>query len=89
MRLRRNHIKRLMDQCDDASDAIRAQELRVSEAEAQLAAARETLASRSRDVEVFEKHRARLKGRFNSEEERKEALDQEEMANIIFLQGRM
>ena len=88
VRLRRDYIGRLQGECDDASDATRAQELSVSEAEERLASARETLASRSRDVEVLEKHRARLESRFNDEAGRKEALDQEEMANVIFLQGR-
>jgi flagellar biosynthesis chaperone FliJ len=88
MRLRRDHIGRLRDECDDASDATRAQELSVSEAGERLTAARQTLSSRSRDVEVLEKHRARLETRFNREAGRKEALDQEEMANIIFLRGR-
>ena len=88
MRLRRDYIGRLQGECDDASEATRAQELSVSEAEERLAAARETLASRSRDVEVLEKHRTRLERRFNDEAGRKEAFDQEEMANVIFLQGR-
>jgi flagellar biosynthesis chaperone FliJ len=88
MLLRRAYIDRLKDECDDASDATRAQELMVSEAEEQVAAARGTLASATRDVEVLEKHRARLERRFNDEAGRKEALDQEEMANVIFLQGR-
>jgi hypothetical protein len=88
MQLRRDYIARLKDECDDASDATRAQELRVSETEERLAAARETLASASRDLEVLQKHRARLERRFNEEAGRKEALDLEEMANVIFLQGR-
>lgn len=88
MLLRRDYIGRLKDECDDASDATGAQELRVTEAGERLAAARETLASASREVEVLEKHRARLERRFNDEAGRKEALDQEEMANVIFLQGR-
>jgi hypothetical protein len=88
MRFRRDHIARLVDEDDAASDAMRAQELSVSEAEERLAAARETLAFRSRDVESLEKHRAKLERRFNDEAGRKEALDQEEMANDIFLKGR-
>lgn len=88
MRFRRDHIARLVDEYDAASDAIRAQELSVTEAEERLAAARDTLGSRSRDVETLEKHRAKLERRFNDEAARKEALDQEEMANVIFLNGR-
>src|SRR5262249_26521859 len=88
MRLRRGHIERLHDHWLEASKATRAQEVSVTEAEERLGAARRTLASRSRDVEVLEKHRARLERRFNNEVERKEALDQEEMAHVIFLRGR-
>jgi flagellar biosynthesis chaperone FliJ len=87
MRLRRDHVGRLYDEWRDAAKATRAQEVSVNEAGDRLAAARDTLASRSRDVEVLEKHRARLKRRFNQEIERKEALGQEEMANVIFLRG--
>jgi flagellar biosynthesis chaperone FliJ len=88
MRLRRDHIGRLRDDWLNASKATRAQEVSVNEAEERLGAARETLASRSRDVEVLQKHRTRLERRFNIEAERKEALDQEEMANVIFRRGR-
>jgi YscO-like protein len=86
VRLRRDHIERLKDECNDSSDATRAQEVRVSEAEERFTGARQTLAARCRDVEVLEKHRARLEHRFIRELEQKEALAQEEMANIIFLQ---
>jgi flagellar biosynthesis chaperone FliJ len=86
--LKRDYIARLKDECDDASDATRAQELRVSETEERVTAGRETLAAASRDLEVLEKHRERLERRFNDEAKRKEALNQEEMANVIYLQGR-
>jgi len=88
VRLRRDHVGRLYDEWREAAKATRAQEVSVNEAGDRLAAARKMLASRSRDVEVLEKHRARLERRFNNEAERKEALDQEEMANVIFLRGR-
>jgi chromosome segregation ATPase len=88
MRLKRAHIHRLEEQNERAVAETKAQELSVTEADERLAAARETLASRSGDVEVLEKHRARLERRFRAETEKKEALDQEEMANVIFLQGR-
>jgi hypothetical protein len=78
----------LRDDYDRASDATRAQELSVNEAEERLADARASLAARSRDVEVLEKHRGRLERRFNEEAGRKEAIEQEEMANAIFLRGR-
>jgi len=88
MRLNRAHIHRLEEQNERAVSESKAQELSVTEAEERLAEARKTLASRSRDVEVLERHRARLERRFHAEAEKKETLDQEEMANVIFLQGR-
>jgi flagellar biosynthesis chaperone FliJ len=87
MHWRRDYVGRLDDEHKNASDATRTQELSVSEAEELLSAARDTVASRSRDVEVLEKHKARLERRFNDEVARKEAGDQEEMATVIFLQG--
>jgi ABC-type transporter Mla subunit MlaD len=88
MRLKRAHIHRLEEQNERAVSETKAQELSVTEAGERLAAARETLASSSRDVEGLERHRVRLERRFRAETEKKEALDQEEMANVIFLQGR-
>ena len=88
LRLKRAHIHRLEQQHERAVAETRAQELSVTEAEERMIAARQVLAVRSREVEVLEKHRARLERRFRSETERKEALDQEEMANVMFLQER-
>jgi hypothetical protein len=88
MRLRRSHVLRLEHECFEAAGETRSQELSVAEAADRLAAARETLASRSRDVEVLEKHRARLARRFQDDAARKDALEQEEMANLVFLRGR-
>jgi hypothetical protein len=88
LRLKRAHIHRLEQQHERAVAETRAQELSVTEAEERMIAARQVLTSRSRDVEVLEKHRSRLECRFRADTERKEALDQEEMANVIFLQGR-
>jgi len=88
VRFRRDFIAKLQDQCSEASDAVRAQELNVAEAEEHLASMRKELAARSRDVEVLEKHRAKLERRFHEEASRRETADQEEMANVMFLQRR-
>jgi hypothetical protein len=88
LRLKRAHIHDLEQQHERAVAETRAQQLSVTEAEERMIAARQVLAVRSREVEVLEKHRARLERRFRSETERKEALDQEEMANVMFLQER-
>jgi flagellar export protein FliJ len=88
LRLRRDYLARLQDECDDASDAAGAQELRVSDALERVETAREVLTSASREVEVLEKYRARLERRFHNEIARKEAAEQEEMASLMFQQGR-
>jgi YscO-like protein len=88
IRWRRDYTERLHDEYRNASDATRAQELTVAEARERLSAAREILVSRSRDVEVLEKHKSKLECRFNAAAARQETLDHEEMANVIFLQRR-
>jgi len=84
MRLKRGHIHRMEDHDERATAEARAQELSVAEAEERLLAVRDELASRSRDVEVLEKHRTGTERRFLEEMARKETLDQDEMANVIF-----
>jgi len=87
-RIRRNHLARLQEDCLCAADATRAQQLRVTEEEENLESARRDLAACSRAVEVLEKHRERLASRHKKMAEQKEALEQEEMANVLFLQKR-
>jgi flagellar biosynthesis chaperone FliJ len=88
MRLRRGHIQQLDRERRAAAEETHAQESSVADAGERLAGARDTLAARSRDVEVLEKHRVRLERRFLENAARKEALDQEEIANVVFLRGR-
>jgi flagellar biosynthesis chaperone FliJ len=88
IRFKRVHIQVLQDLGERAVAETKAQAVNVTEAEERLSAARENLALRSRDVEVLEKHRERCERRFREETDHNEMLDQEEIANIIFLRGR-
>jgi flagellar biosynthesis chaperone FliJ len=85
---RRDYARGLAADVQAAADALAAQEIRVQEAEQRVAAARAELAERSREVDVLEKHRERLEQRFRREVERKEALEQEEMGNVMYLSRR-
>ncbi len=85
---RRDYARGLAADLETAADARAAQEGRVREAEQRVAEARTALAECSREVEVLEKHRERLEQRFRREAERKEALEQEEMGNVMFLSRR-
>src|SRR5262249_10335704 len=88
LRVRRGHIQRMEQVWRDAAGETRAQEVNVSDAAERLAAARESLSLRSRDVEGLEKHRARLERRFQENAARREAVDQEEMATLVYLRER-
>lgn len=85
---RKDYVRGLAADLVAAADTLAAQETRVRDAEDRVAAARTELAERSREVDVLEKHRARLEQRFRHEAERKEALEQEEMGNVMFLRRR-
>jgi flagellar biosynthesis chaperone FliJ len=86
--LKRLHIQLLVDNLSSASDATRAQEVIVDEAKDAVTSAVRALARKSQDVNVLEKHRARLEGRFVKQLQHIESIEQEEMANLVFLRGR-
>lgn len=86
--MRREFATRLQEELKEAQDSYRAQELRVRDAEDAVQAARKRLAECSREVEMLEKHRDRLRAQFDKEAEHKEALEQEEMGNLMFLRRR-
>jgi flagellar biosynthesis chaperone FliJ len=86
--LRRDHLAQVKDRWNEALDTTHLQEQRVREAEEDVQQARTEIAVRSRDVEILEKHRSRAERKFLAEVERKEVLDQEEMADVLFLRGR-
>jgi flagellar biosynthesis chaperone FliJ len=71
-----------------AGEAVIVQQLRVHEFEDLVTEARRELAECTRQVEILNKHRERLASRFRREMEAKEAREQDEMGNIIFLRKR-
>jgi flagellar biosynthesis chaperone FliJ len=56
--------------------------------EERLAEARRDLGEITREVEVLHKHRERLEQRFLREIERKDALEQDEIGNVLYMSRR-
>jgi flagellar export protein FliJ len=67
-----------------AAAATTAQALRVRQFERLVDEARRQLAEAVREVEVLKKHRERVQQRFLREQERKDAVEQDDMGNVIF-----
>jgi flagellar biosynthesis chaperone FliJ len=86
--LRRDYLRGLDQDAEDARDACFSQKLAVEESAERLAEAQRELAERSREVEILEKHRRRLEQRFLREAERKEALEQDEIGNMLYMSRR-
>ena len=83
-----DYLRGLTADLTEAKSAVIAQQLRVREFERRVETARRQLADAVREVEVLEKHRERLQQRFAREQERKDALEQDDMGNVIFNQKR-
>lgn len=82
------HLQGLIGDVEAGKDAVAAQRVRVSEFEDRVVEARNQVVEAARDVEVLKKHRERLKQRALKAIQRKEALEQDEIGNVIFNQGR-
>ena len=61
-----------------------AQRIDIEERKEQLDNATSALASATREVEVLNKHRSRAERRWMAEAERKEAIEQDEIASAIY-----
>lgn len=85
---RRDHAQALSQDVEAAKDALFSQRLRIEEAEERLQKAKLDLADRKREVEVLEKHRAKLQKRFHREQEEKEALELDEIGNVLYMSKR-
>lgn len=85
---RRDYLRGLDQDIEDARNACFSQRLALEEAQERLAEARRELAERTREVEILEKHRERLERRFRREIERKEALEQDEIGNMLYASRR-
>ncbi len=88
VRRRTEYLKRLQLDVDAAKDAIFSQKLLIEECEERLSEARRQLAQCSREVEILKKHREKLEQRFHREVERKEAVEQDEIGNMLYMRRR-
>lgn len=86
--LRRDYLMGLEQDTDQAKDACFSQRLAIDEALERVAEARRELAERTREVEILNKHRDKLKQRFEREAERKDALEQDEIGNMLYMSRR-
>ena len=73
---------------ESLKDAVFSQSLAVEEARNAAAEADTAVSACRRAVEIFEKHRAKLETRFKAELEQKEALEQDELGNVMYLMQR-
>jgi len=81
---RRNDVEIFHRRWEDAKGAVFSQQLFVEELAEATANAVAALTEVSREVEVLVKHRAKAAGRFAAEQDRKETLEQEEIASGMF-----
>jgi flagellar FliJ protein len=81
------YLKRLGEEADEAGAEVFGQRIVVEECEEGVQKARRALAEAAREVEVLEKHKAKLEERFHREHERQEALQMDEAATSAFLRG--
>jgi flagellar biosynthesis chaperone FliJ len=86
--VRKDYLRGLEQDVEAAKDAVFSQRLVVEEVEERLASARSQLAERTRDVEILEKHRDRLEQRYRRDVARKEAIEQDEVGNMLYLSRR-
>jgi flagellar biosynthesis chaperone FliJ len=86
--LRRDYVRGLDQDIEEARDAVLSQKTVIDGCVEHVAAARRELAGRTREVEVLKKHRERLEQRFLRELERKDALEQDEIGNVLYMSRR-
>jgi hypothetical protein len=83
MRRRRDDVALAARRVEDVKDEVMAQRIDIEEREEQLGNATSALASATREVEVLNKHRSRTERRWIAEAERKEAIEQDEIASAM------
>jgi flagellar export protein FliJ len=88
VRRRVEFIRFVGQEVDTAKEGVYAQQLVVAEAETRLKAARRHLVECTRDVDVLVKYRERQEARFLRDLERKEALELDEIGNVMFTNRR-
>lgn len=82
------YLKALGLDVEAAKDAVFAQKLVVDECEDRVQEAERHMTECRRQVEVLEKYRERLEQRFRREQERKEAVEQDEIGNVLYISRR-
>ena len=81
---RRNDVTIYALRLEEAKDAVQSQRMFLEELAEQTEAALAAVSEASRELEVLLKHRAKAEARFVSEADRKETLEQEEIAAAMF-----
>jgi flagellar biosynthesis chaperone FliJ len=84
VRRRSEHLQHVGLELDAAKDAVFSHQLFIDDCKEQVKLAQQHLAKCSRDVEILEKHREKLEERFYRELERKEALELDEIGNMLY-----
>lgn len=85
---RMQYLKALGLEVDAARDAVFSQQMTIDEAREKLAEAQRNLAECSREAEVMNKYRAKLQQRWARDIEQKEALEQDEVGNMLYMKRR-
>jgi hypothetical protein len=84
IRRRREHLQSVGLELEAAKDAVFAQQLYIEDCKEQVAQAQRHLVKCSRDVEILNKHREKLEQRYQREADRKEALELDEIGNMLY-----
>src|SRR5262249_33579808 len=85
---RKAFVEALGEDVEKARDAVFSQEMVVQERNEGVGTATRQVAECTRQVDVLEKHRGKLEKRFRDELESKEALEQDELGNVMYLMRR-
>jgi len=84
IRRRREHLQSVSLELEAAKDAVFAQELFIEDCKEQVSLAQRHLSKCARDVEILDKHREKLEKRFQREMDKKEALEMDEIGNMLY-----
>ena len=79
-----DYIRFLAQEIDTAKENVYAQQLVVTDAETAVNAARDHLAEATRQVDILEKYREKQETRYKRELEQKEALELDEIGNVLY-----
>lgn len=83
IRRRRDDLSLAARRVEDIKDEVMAQRIQIEDRKEQVETAASALAAVAREAEVLTKHRSRGERRWNAEVERKEAIEQDEIASAL------